>query len=386
MINTLNPRVNGTGTLVQTEEIDPVTLREWLEEGKKVKVIDIRPKKDFEEWHIPGSENVDVYQDLYNRSPGELERISLPFDVPVVAVCYVGQTSKMAVNYLRSRGIKAMSLSGGMQWWSLAWNLAEVPVRKSPSRVLQVRRTGKGCLSYMVGSDGEAIVIDASVDPQIYVDLAKKNDWTIAGVLDTHIHADHLSRTRKLAELTGANLFLPRQDRAKFEHIPMDEGDILQVGAAQLEALPTPGHTPESMSFYLDEEAIFTGDTLFTNSVGRPDLKSRNQEEIVERAATLFRTLQMLRGFPPHTLILPGHTDKPVEFNRKPVSATLSDAIQDTRVLRYGFDLDEFTAIVLKSLPATPPNHMRVMQLNEAGALPDGDPTALEAGANRCGI
>jgi glyoxylase-like metal-dependent hydrolase (beta-lactamase superfamily II) len=273
-----------------------------------------------------------------------------------------------------------------MQWWSLAWNLAEVPVRKSPSRVLQVRRTGKGCLSYMVGSDGEAIVIDASVDPQIYVDLAKKNDWTIAGVLDTHIHADHLSRTRKLAELTGANLFLPRQDRAKFEHIPMDEGDILQVGAAQLEALPTPGHTPESMSFYLDEEAIFTGDTLFTNSVGRPDLKSRNQEEIVERAATLFRTLQMLRGFPPHTLILPGHTDKPVEFNRKPVSATLSDAIQDTRVLRYGFDLDEFTAIVLKSLPATPPNHMRVMQLNEAGALPDGDPTALEAGANRCGI
>ena len=102
--------------------------------------------------------------------------------------------------------MQAYSLEGGMKAWSLAWNTAEVPVQAGTVRVLQVRRTGKGCLSYLIGAGTEAVVIDASLDPQVYLGLAAGYGWRITAVLETHIHADHLSRSRQLAVLADARL------------------------------------------------------------------------------------------------------------------------------------------------------------------------------------
>ena len=112
------------------------------------------------------------------------------------------------------RGLEAYTLEGGMKAWNMAWNTAEVSVAGTDARVIQVRRTGKGCLSYLVGSGGEAAVIDASLDPEVYIELAKQRGWKIARVLDTHVHADHLSRSRGLAELVGATLHMPEGYRS----------------------------------------------------------------------------------------------------------------------------------------------------------------------------
>lgn len=109
--------------------------------------------------------------------------------------------------------MQALSLDGGIQAWSLAWNTAELPLERSDAHLIQVRRTGKGCLSYIIGSDGEALVIDPSIDPQVYVDQTNKRDRRITKVIDTHIHADHLSGGRSLVELTGAAYYLSQQDR-----------------------------------------------------------------------------------------------------------------------------------------------------------------------------
>ena len=91
-----------------------------------------------------------------------------------------------------------------MRAWSLAWNAAEVPVPGSAATVVQLRRTGKGCLSYLIGQDGQAAVIDPSLDAAVYIEAAAARGWTIGHILDTHVHADHLSRGRALADLSGA--------------------------------------------------------------------------------------------------------------------------------------------------------------------------------------
>src|SRR5207247_2169384 len=142
--------------------------------------------------------------------------------------------------------------------------------RGLPPHEWRPRRTGKGCLSYLIGSSGDAAVVDASLEPQIYHRVVDEHGWRIRTVVETHVHADHVSRARALAADTGARLCLPTTDRFSFEYAPVKEGDIVHVGAAGLRALHTPGHTPESVCYLLDERAVFTGDTLFLAVVGRP--------------------------------------------------------------------------------------------------------------------
>jgi glyoxylase-like metal-dependent hydrolase (beta-lactamase superfamily II) len=359
------------------------TLREVLERGEPVTVLDVRRTDSRAEWAIPGSVHADVYDALRAGDPDALAGVHLPRNVPVVAVCNVGKTSAVAAKQLRARGFEAFSLEGGMKAWSLAWNGAEVPVPGSAARVIQVRRAGKGCLSYVVGSEDEAIVIDASVDPGVYLELASANGWRIAGVLETHVHADHLSRARMLSEASGAFLYLPEQNRVTYPFSPVRNGDALGVGAARLEALGTPGHTPESTSYLLDGVALFTGDTLFTAAVGRPDLDT-DEEGARRRAGDLHRSLRWILTLPGETLVLPGHTSEPVALDREPIAATLAGVQERTEVLRLS--REEFVRRITGSFPPTPANYERIVELNEAGRMPEGDPTDLEAGAHRCAV
>jgi glyoxylase-like metal-dependent hydrolase (beta-lactamase superfamily II) len=122
----------------------------------------------------------------------------------------------------------------------------------------------------MVASGGDAAVIDPSVTSDVYLDIARQGGWSIRYVLETHLHADHLSRARDLAQVTGAVLLLPPQDRARFAFTSIADGQRVRLGDATLRAIHTPGHTNESTSYVLNDAAVFTGDTLFTNGVGHP--------------------------------------------------------------------------------------------------------------------
>lgn len=155
-----------------TQQIETATLREWLDAHRPVTVLDIRTDEDRAQWAIPGSVHVNAYEALRDGRPGALTDAVLPADRPVVTVCNAGRVSQTAATILAGRGFDARSLAGGMKAWSLAWNLADVPLSDASVRVIQVRRTGKGCLSYVVGSGGEAAVIDASVPADVYLDLA----------------------------------------------------------------------------------------------------------------------------------------------------------------------------------------------------------------------
>jgi glyoxylase-like metal-dependent hydrolase (beta-lactamase superfamily II) len=363
--------------------IDAETLRSWLDAGKPVVVLDVRSAADRATWAIPGSLHIDAYDALKAHNAHALDGVVLPSDVPVVTVCNSGYTSRIASKQLMARGIEARSLDGGMQAWSLSWNTADVPLPNSRAEVIQIRRVGKGCLSYLIGSQGEAAVIDASLQPEVYLDLAKSRGWSITAVLDTHVHADHLSRSRLLAEQSGATVYLPDQQRVMYRFMPLRHGSIIKVGEASLMVIQTPGHTTESLSYLLDRQALFTGDTLFLQGVGRPDLHA-TPEETRSHAQLLYHSLHHhLMLLPAQTLVLPGHTNTPTPFDKTPLTSTLGDLWKKVELLRLSES--EFVETLVTRIPPVPPNHDRIIELNEAGELIE-NPTDLEAGANNCAV
>ena len=291
-------------------------------------------------------------------------------------VCGVGRTAAIATELLRANGVETLTLDGGMRSWSLAWNSATTTI--SGCKVIQVRRTGKGCLSYIVESRSEAIVIDASVDPDVYVRLLSERGWRLVAVTDTHIHAHHLSRSRQLAHLEGAALLLPTQNRAQYPFRPVADGDRIVFGSTALVAMRTPGHTDESTTYLLDDTAAFTGDTLFLNSVGRPDLEGGTPQERASRARLLHMSVSRLLQLPEATQVFPGHVSEAIPFDGRMLGTTVG-TIRDTVALAR---LEEavFVQAVLARIPPNPPNHSRIVEFNERGELP-GDPQRAGGGS-----
>lgn len=181
--------------------------------------------------------------------------------------------------------------------------------------------------SYLVGcaATGEALILDPNRNVEQYLDLAASKDLRITAVTETHIHADFVSGARELARAAGAHLYLSDMGPADWTYQYAQEegaallrdGDTFRVGNILVEALHTPGHTPEHLAFLLTDTAathepmgLFTGDLLFVGDVGRPDLLEK-AAGVVGTAETgarqLFSSLQRIRALPDHLQIWPGH-------------------------------------------------------------------------------
>lgn len=146
---------------MEQKEINTQTLREWLDTGKKVNVLDIRPTHERAEWYIPGSIHIDAYEELKKNNPNALKSVDFDRSIPVVTVCAGGKTSLVAAQLLHKSGYESYNLQGGMKAWSLSWNTASLAF--DYFEIIQFRRTGKGCLSYMIISDQEVMVVDPSL-------------------------------------------------------------------------------------------------------------------------------------------------------------------------------------------------------------------------------
>jgi len=366
------------------KEMNPTALRERLESGESLEIVDIREGDEFDAWHIFGSRNVPVYKALGQGSAEGLtqQAESLPRDRPIVTVCRAGRMSRHAAGLLESMGFEAISLAGGIRGWGAVWSVAEVPFEGS-AVFLQIRRNGKGCLSYLFGTDGQACVVDPCVDVDAYLAIARENGLEIMQVLETHVHADHLSRARELARLTGASLLLPRNDRVTYDYEAVTDGADLTLGALRVEAIATPGHTGESACYLVDGRVLLTGDTLFASAVGRPDLE-RGDEGAEAGAHTLFHSLQeKLLGRFDDMHFYPAHTSDPIGFDRQPIGGSIAAARKDLDLL--ALDEQPFVDRILASLQPKPPNHHAIIAVNEGKQdLGLTDPLDVEAGPNRC--
>jgi len=357
---------------VQT--IDVNRLQRWLAKGEPITIVDIRRNEDWKTWNIPGSINLN--QDELSEPNAHLKS-----DHPVVTVCYRGMSSKKAADQLKKSGFEAYSLEGGMNGWSQAWNSADFEVPGSSTKIIQVRRAGRGCLSYMINSGNEAIVVDASIDPTIYIDLAKERGWNITHVFDTHIHADHISRSKKLSEIINAKLHLPASAEVSYQFIPFHDTEGLTVGSTKLTALHTPGHTDESTSYLVDGKALLTGDTLFLTGAGRPDLGA-SYEKTQERAHQLFHSLARLKKDVPESFIMASHTGTPPAFDHKVIGDSLDKVAETNQLLKL--DEDKFVERMLEHIPSAPSQYETIVQLNKAGIFSEDLLDTLEAGANKC--
>ena len=195
--------------------------------------------------------------------------------------------------------------------WSRVLRAAEVPV-DAPFTVVQLRREARGCLSYLVISGGEALVVDPAPGIAPYLEEAAARDARITRVFDTHVHADHVSGARALARETGAALHLSevalrRGLRYGAAVRTVADGDLLPVGGEAVRVVALPGHTTDMTGLLLGDAALIGGDSLFTDSVARPDLEA-GDAHADEAARELFDTLRArVAGLPDAAVLLPCH-------------------------------------------------------------------------------
>jgi glyoxylase-like metal-dependent hydrolase (beta-lactamase superfamily II)/rhodanese-related sulfurtransferase len=368
---------------MDTQTISVEKLQKMLEQGSPVTILDIRPQEQRDEWRIAESMHQDAYHALTTGEDGALDRFEADPKIPVVTVCAAGRSSLLAADQLTSKGYTTYSLEGGMKAWNYAFNTAAVG--DSDVKIIQVRRVAKGCLSYIIGSGAYAMVVDASLDPKMYIEIAEKYDWEIVAVADTHIHADYISRTRELAAFTGAKHYFTENADVEYPFLPLSEGQQIKIGEASIKVLSTPGHTPESISFLVDSDYLLTGDTLFIEGVGRPDLKA-DGDEAIAKATQLYCSLEKIRQLDQSgdLLILPAHTSSAIPFNHKIIAEKLDLLLKNVELLKLG--QSSFVEQTIKRIPPCPPNYIQIAALNKSGKYDGINPADLEAGANRCAV
>lgn len=365
----------------EVQTIDTTTLRDWLETGKPVSVLDIRPIQERVEWFIPRSIYFNAYDKLKAHKPDALQGLHLDKTIPIVTICAGGKTSLIAAQQLNEQGFEAYSLQGGMKGWSLSWNTAKLSF--PDFEIIQFRRTGKGCLSYLIASNKEAIIVDASLPIEAYQDILLKERLSLKHVIETHIHADHLSRSKQLAENNNITLHLPAPNKVTFDFIPVTGTTVFQIGNISIKAIQTPGHTLESTSYLIDDKVLLTGDTLFINGVGRPDLKANN-DEAIQKSKMLYQSLQKLLALDNNMIVLPAHTSQPIDFDNTPIQTTIGNVKQTVAMLKL--TEEEFVNTILQRIPPTPANYLSIVEKNIKGDFTDINPVDLEAGANRCAV
>ena len=246
-----------------------------------------------------------------------------------------------------------------------------------------------GCLahaSYLLASEGEAVVVDPQRDVELYLKAAEQHGVTIRHIFESHLHADFVSGHKELAARTGAKIYMGAQAGATLPHVPVRDGFELKFGKASIRVLETPGHTLESICLVvIDHEksaapwAVLTGDTLFIGDVGRPDLSPRHTP--AELAGLLYDSLHLkLLTLADGVLVYPAHGAG--SLCGKNMRAERSSTIGTERLTNYALQIksrEEFVQQLTSNLPARPEYFLKDAEINRTGAAALADLAPLRS-------
>ena len=235
-----------------------------------------------------------------------------------------------------------------------------------------------GCLahaSYLLASEGEAVVVDPQRDVEMYLNAAAQHGVAIRHIFETHLHADFVSGHRELSARTGAKIYMGAQAGATFPHVPVRDGFELNFGKATLRVLETPGHTPESICLVVTDReksslpwAVLTGDTLFIGDVGRPDLSPGHTPP--QLAGMLYDSLHgKLLKLADNVLVYPAHGAGSLCGTN--MRAEKSSTIGTERLTNYALQIksrEDFIAQLTSNLPARPEYFFKDAEINRTGA------------------
>lgn len=352
-------------------------------------ILDVRNADAFEDWKIDGHkfEYLNIpYFELLDGVDEILEKV--PTDKDVLVVCAKEGSSIMVAEMLSDAGREVAYLEGGMKSWSMHLEPIKVCDLKDGGELYQFVRLGKGCLSYMAISEGEAAIIDAVRFTEVFTNFAKEKGVEIKHVFDTHLHADHISGGRHIASITGATYYLPPKDAEEvvFEYTALEDGLTVKLGASEIEvgAIYSPGHTIGSTSFVIDSSYLLTGDILFIDSIGRPDLAGLAQDWVGDLRETLYKRYRELAE---DLIVLPAHFMIIEELNE---DGTVSKRLGDLFAENHGLNVEDeevFRKMVTDGLPPQPNAYQEIRQVNMGKITPDNDEqTEMEIGPNRCAV
>ncbi|MUV60998.1 MBL fold metallo-hydrolase [Halobacterium sp. CBA1126] len=367
--------------------VTPRELYDRIRAGS-VSVLDVRDRDEFEAWHVDGPDvtaahapymefvSAQVSGDPADLVPDEL-------DEPIVAVCAVGEASDEVAGALRDAGVDAVNLEGGMEAWAdlvVAHDLGD--------GIVQYERPSSGCLSYLLHDGDEAAVVDplaAAVDR--YAADAADRGLDLRWAVDTHVHADHVSGVRALADETDAERVLPdgATDRGlAYDATLVGDGEALGVGHRELVVRRAPGHTTELVVLEWGEY-LLSADCLFLDGVGRPDLEDAGRAR--ELAGRQYDTLHdRLFAYPDDTRVLPGHVEASTE--RRGPDGGFARALGAVREELDVTDLsrEAFVERLTTDLPPRPANYEEIVAANLGERAVDDEALELERGPNNCAV
>lgn len=376
--------------------METTTARELYEGIGRVgatRILDVRNEDEFSRWKVEGPGRIDALNVPYfafieseSESIGTVTRWLAVRTGPLFVVCAKGGSSELVAEILRGQGIDARNLEGGMAAWGRETSVS--PVASGPVKVWQINRFGKGCLSYVVAAGADAIVVDPHRNLGDYQALLEENRLALRAVFDTHLHADHISGASSLAAETGAAYFASAGDfdGAAFPFLPIEDQAPVRFGAVAITPLvflSAPGHTPGSTMLLAGEGHLLTGDTLFVESVGRPDLAGK----AAEWGRELHRTLhQRLARVPDEVLVLPAHSGGADEVR---ANGVVGERLGTLRRRSPSMQADEETFLkqIVDAARPAPESYAAIREIN-LGTRPADEETrvAMELGKNECAL
>lgn len=377
---------------VPVESVTPETLKTRIDDGADVTLLDTRMTSDYEEWRIDGENVTSINIPYFEFLDDEIDDAvleQLPDDTPLTVLCAKGGASEYVAGALIERGYEVDHLEEGMNGWARIYEAVEIDGYDGAGTALQYQRPSSGCLGYLVYDDGEAAIIDplrAFTDR--YLEDAESLGVELKYAIDTHIHADHISGVRALAD-EGVEGVIPEPavDRGVTYADEMTlaaDGDEFEVGGATIETVYTPGHTSGMTSYLVDDSLLTTGDGLFIESVARPDLEE-GDDGAPEAAEQLYDSLQeRILTLPDETIIGGAHFSDVAE---PAVDGTYTAPLGDLREEMDALTMDKaaFVEIVLADMPPRPANYVDIIETNLGQQEADDDEAfELELGPNNC--
>jgi len=374
-------------------EITPEELVQRVESGAPLRVLDVRAPNALSEGRIdivPADRFINI-RGSEIMAMGEQVRDVIAQDGPVAVVCGRGNASRQVALILNELGFQASSVRGGMAAWALAVVPRPLPPPGGFDLFLQFDRVAKGAVGYLLASRGEAILIDPPRKAQPYLDAAREAGCRVVAVADTHVHADYISGGPSLSRslqvpyhMHPGDAILPYDgSAAKIPYAGIEEGTVLKVGGGDLRVGHTPGHTDGSVTYFAGDVAL-TGDFIFINSIGRPDLGGK----VDEWAAKLWQSLERARHeWPAETRIYPAHY---ASEDEREADRTIGRSFGKIRAKNQPLQIADGAAFItwVKSKVGASPEAYRKIKAVNLGLLEVWDMEAqeLEGGRNECAV
>ena len=286
-------------------------LFSFLIQKEDVIVLDVRNEEDFGRFSVEGPFPFDMvnvpYFDFMEEEDASVAKVS--YDKPVKVVCAKEGSAQYVGEILMNHGFKDVAfLTGGIKTWGNMLTPKRINPESDDYALYQFIRPAKASCNYGLLYKGEMVNFDPSRNYDFYHSFAHSQNVKIVRTFETHLQADYISGSKKIADVTGAEIMANVDDfkDASFQYSGVKDGESYSVGGdgPEIKVLHSPGHTPGSTSYIIDDKYFITGDTVFILSVGRPDLGGKAEEWSVMLFDTLTNKVQNLDK---KLKVLPGH-------------------------------------------------------------------------------